>query len=99
MARAPRTTKTKAPPKAARQFEVGTLPSREAILEAMAQFPNLDGKRELARHFGIKGDMRTPFKVLLKEMEGDGHLARSPTISTPSRRSGMTPKACRRASA
>ena len=77
MARAPRTTKTKAPPKAARQFEVGTLPSREAILEAMAQFPDLDGKRELARHFGIKGDMRTPFKVLLKEMEGDGHLARS----------------------
>ncbi len=77
MARAPRTTKTKAPPKAARQFEVGALPSREAILEAMALFPDLDGKRELARHFGIKGDMRTPFKVLLKEMEGDGHLARS----------------------
>jgi ribonuclease R len=56
---------------------VGTLPSPEAILEAMAQFPDLDGKRDLARHFGIKGDMRTPFKVLLKEMEGEGHLARS----------------------
>jgi len=56
---------------------VGTLPSREAILEAMAKFPDLDGKRDLARHFGIKGDMRTPFKVLLKEMEGEGHLART----------------------
>ena len=83
MARAPRTiSKPKAPPRAAqktaaRQFEVGALPSREAILEAMAQFPDLDGKRDLARHFGIKGDMRTPFKVLLKEMEGEGHLART----------------------
>jgi ribonuclease R len=43
----------------------------------MAQHPELDGKRDLARHFGIKGDMRTPFKVLLKDMEGEGHLARS----------------------
>jgi ribonuclease R len=43
----------------------------------MAQFPDLDGKRDLARHFGIKGDMRTPFKVMLKEMEGEGHLART----------------------
>ena len=77
MARAPRTPNKKAPPKAARQFEVGALPSREAILEAMAQFPDLDGKRELARHFGIKGDMRTPFKVLLKDLEGEGHLART----------------------
>ncbi|MGN6487151.1 MAG: ribonuclease R [Devosia sp.] len=72
MAKAPN-TKTRAP----RSFEVGALPSREAILEAMAQHPDLDGKRELARYFGIKGDMRTPFKVLLKDMEGEGHLARS----------------------
>ena len=80
MARAPRTpTKPKAAKaaKAPRSYEVGSLPTREAILEAMAQFPDLDGKRELARHFGIKGDMRTPFKVLLKKMEGEGHLARS----------------------
>ncbi len=39
--------------------------------------PNLDGKRDLAKHFGIHGDMRTPFKVLLKELEADGMLARS----------------------
>ena len=69
-------SRTTPPPKGPRQYLVGALPSREAILEAMAQFPDLDGKRDLARHFGIKGDMRTPFKVLLKQMEGEGHLAR-----------------------
>ena len=70
-------TKKQPNPKGPRQFAVGTLPSREAILEAMAQQPTLDGKRDLARHFGIRGDMRTPFKVLLREMEKDGLLARS----------------------
>ena len=85
MARAPKLqNKTKAP----REFLVGTLPSREAILQAMAENPTLDGKRDLARHFGIHGDMRTPFKVLLKEMEGDGFIARSrkqirPTAALP----------------
>ncbi|MBK8083401.1 MAG: ribonuclease R [Devosia sp.] len=64
-------------PNGPRSYLVGTLPSREAILEAMARYPDLDGKRDLARHFGIKGDMRTPFKVLLKEMEGEGFLART----------------------
>lgn len=85
MAKAP---KTKTTPKSPRQFAVGALPSREAILEAMAQQPNLDGKRDLARHFGIHGDMRTPFKVLLKQMEGEGFIARTrkqirPTAALP----------------
>lgn len=85
MAKAP---KTKTTPKSPRQFAVGTLPSREAILEAMAQQPTLDGKRDLARHFGIHGDMRTPFKVLLKQMEGEGFIARTrkqirPTAALP----------------
>src|SRR5262249_41225817 len=66
---APRkTTKLHSSPKPVRHFRVGTLPSREAILEAMAERPELDGKRDLAKHFGIHGDMRTPFKVLLKQM-------------------------------
>lgn len=85
MAKAP---KTKTTPKTPRQFAVGNLPSREAILEAMAQQPNLDGKRDLARHFGIHGDMRTPFKVMLKQMEGEGFIARTrkqirPTAALP----------------
>ncbi|HQZ13111.1 MAG TPA: ribonuclease R, partial [Devosia sp.] len=73
MARAPNTpTKTKRP----RQFAVGELPTKEAVLEAMANEPELDGKRDLTRHFGIKGDMRTPFKLMLREMEGEGLLVR-----------------------
>jgi ribonuclease R len=74
MAKAP---KTKPQSKPSRQYQVGTLPSREAVLEAMRDNPQLDGKRDLARYFGIHGDMRTPFKLLLKEMEGEGFLARS----------------------
>ncbi len=74
MAKAPK-TKTKSKP--SRPYQVGTLPSREAIIEAMRDYPQLDGKRELAKHFGIHGDMRTPFKLLLKEMEGEGFLSRS----------------------
>ncbi len=64
------------PPKRARAFVTGVLPSKEQILEAMAIYPDIDGKRDLAKYFGIKGDMRTPFKVLLKEMEGEGIIAR-----------------------
>jgi ribonuclease R len=75
---APKTkSQQKTAAKPTRQYQVGTLPSREAILEAMASQPHLDGKRDLAKYFGIRGDMRTPFKVLLKEMEGEGFLARS----------------------
>jgi ribonuclease R len=66
----------KSPPRTSRR-SVGTLPSREDILAAMAENPGLDGKRDLAKHFGIKGDMRAPFKLLLKEMEGEGFLART----------------------
>ncbi len=69
--------RTKPIPKPARQFVVGTLPSREAVLEAMAQQPHLDGKRDLYKYFGIHGDLKTPFKVLLKEMEGEGFIART----------------------
>jgi ribonuclease R len=64
-------------PKRHRAFVAGTLPSREDILAAMSEDPGLDGKRDLAKRFGIKGDMRTPFKVLLKEMEADGFIART----------------------
>ena len=73
MAQRTKPTKTKTP----RQLAIGELPSREAILQAMAENPDLDGKRDLARHFGVHGDMRTPFKVLLKQMEGEGFIARS----------------------
>ena len=72
----PRPAKAPAQPRH-RAFVTGALPSRENILAAMAEDPSLDGKRDLAKRFGIKGDMRTPFKVLLKQMEADGFIARS----------------------
>lgn len=72
MAKPPKTKKTTG----ARQFHVGTLPSREAVLEAMRDNPQLDGKRDLYKHFGIRGDMKTPFKLMLKELEGEGFIAR-----------------------
>jgi len=53
------------------------LPSREAVLEAMAEDPSLDGKRDLAKRFGIRGDMRMPFKRLLRELEAEGFITRS----------------------
>src|SRR5690606_33982939 len=76
MAKAPTRTKTTRT-RPSRQFQIGTLPAREDIIAAMSAHPELDGKRDLAKHFGIHGDMRTPFKLLLKEMEGEGFLARS----------------------
>lgn len=60
----------------AKNWQPGTLPTREAILEAIAQFPEIDSKREIARHFGVKGDDRVPLKVLLKDMENEGLLSR-----------------------
>jgi ribonuclease R len=54
----------------------GEVPTREAVLEAMANEPGLDGKRDLARHFGIRGDLRGPFRELLRKMEHDGLLVR-----------------------
>ncbi|WP_116654163.1 ribonuclease R [Pelagibacterium sediminicola] len=68
----PRTTKNAK----ATKYQPGTLPTREAILEAVSQFPDIDSKREIARHFGIKGDDRIALKVMLRDMENEGLLAR-----------------------
>ncbi len=60
-----------------RPVEPGTLPSREDILEALGELPSASGKRDLVKAFGITGDMRVPFKALLREMEEEGLIARS----------------------
>ncbi len=60
-----------------RQVAPGALPSREDILDALANEPSVKGKRDLARVFGVRGDMRTPFKLLLRDMENEGLIARS----------------------
>ncbi|WP_404403695.1 ribonuclease R [Pelagibacterium halotolerans] len=73
MAKRPTTTKSKTPAR----YGPGVIPTREEIMEAVSEFPEINSKREIARHFGIKGDDRVALKVLLKDMEAEGLLARS----------------------
>ncbi|KKB78074.1 ribonuclease R [Devosia soli] len=74
--------KTKKPkntsgPKRSVQPRAGELPSREQLLEALAQDADIKGKRDLAKVFGIRGDMRRPFKAMLAELEGEGVITRT----------------------
>ena len=52
------------------------LPSKADILEFIQKTPSRVGKREIARAFKIKGADRPAFKVLLKELEQEGAIAR-----------------------
>jgi len=64
-------------PKRVRQPAAAELPSREQLLEALAREPDLKGKRDLAKIFGIRGDMRKPFKAMLAALEGEGVITRT----------------------
>ncbi|MBA5778009.1 ribonuclease R [Stappia sp. F7233] len=48
------------------------MPSREQILAFVAEQPGKVGKREIAKHFGIKGGERIHLKRLLKELAEEG---------------------------
>ena len=48
------------------------LPTREAILEFVAEHPGKAGKREIARAFGLSGGEKIGLKRLLKEMADEG---------------------------
>jgi ribonuclease R len=73
---APRTPRNSGP-KRARQPAAGELPTREQLLEALANSDDIKGKRDLAKVFGIRGDMRRPFKAMLAELEGEGVITRT----------------------
>jgi ribonuclease R len=78
MAKAPTTRKKNTSgPKRPRQHSAGELPTREQLLEALANEPDIKGKRDLAKVFGIRGDMRRPFKAMLNELEGEGVITRT----------------------
>ena len=64
-------------PKRPRQPAAGELPTREQLLAALAEQSDIKGKRDLAKVFGIRGDLRKPFKDMLKELEGDGVITRT----------------------
>ncbi|HTN60125.1 MAG TPA: ribonuclease R, partial [Devosia sp.] len=42
-----------------------------------ANTDDIKGKRDLAKLFGIRGDMRRPFKAMLAELEGEGVITRT----------------------
>ncbi|WP_045387906.1 ribonuclease R [Falsirhodobacter sp. alg1] len=57
------------------------LPSKAQILEWIADHPTQSSKREIAKAFGIKGSaLRIELKRLLKDMEGEGTLAKSKRV-------------------
>ncbi|MCW5720562.1 MAG: ribonuclease R [Devosia sp.] len=76
MAKSPKPKNTSGP-KRPRKVAAYELPTREQLLEALAQQDDIKGKRDLAKVFGIRGDMRRPFKAMLAELEGDGIITRT----------------------
>ena len=54
----------------------GQLPTREQILQYIAQNPSHTSKRDIAREFSISGDERIGLKELLREMQNNGLLQR-----------------------
>ncbi|MBJ3763297.1 ribonuclease R [Maribius pontilimi] len=52
------------------------IPSKQQILDWIADNPTQTAKRDIARAFGIKGADRIDLKRLLKELEAEGHLAK-----------------------
>ncbi|UJW86105.1 ribonuclease R [Devosia sp. SL43] len=64
-------------PKRALKPRASELPTREQLLAALAEQADIKGKRDLAKVFGIRGDMRRPFKAMLAELEGDGVITRT----------------------
>ncbi|MBE2275040.1 MAG: ribonuclease R [Rhodobacteraceae bacterium] len=51
-----------------------SLPSKDQIRQWIAENPGLSSKRDLAKAFGLKGDLRAELKRLLREMEDEGTL-------------------------
>ena len=52
------------------------LPTREAILQWIADNPTLTSKRDIAKAFGVKGAMRIDLKRMLRDLEDEGLLAK-----------------------
>ena len=52
------------------------LPGKQQVLDALENNPDLKSKRDLTRYFAIKGDLRAPFKKLMRQMQDEGLIAR-----------------------
>jgi ribonuclease R len=62
---------------ARRNKPAGKLPSKQDILDFLANATGEAGKREIARAFGVKGGDRIALKELLRDMTDDGLIAGS----------------------
>ena len=62
------------------------IPSKDEILQWIADNPGLSAKRDIAKAFGIKGAARIDLKRVLRELEDEGHLEkRKKTYRDPDR--------------
>ncbi len=61
---------------AKRQIAKPQLPTETEVLDFIQSSPGIVGKREIARHFGLKGGDKVGLKALLKQMEDAGLLAK-----------------------
>ena len=52
-------------------------PTREQLLQYIADNPDRSGKRDIARAFGVTGGARIALKALLKELTDDGRIEKS----------------------
>lgn len=50
------------------------LPSKDEILKWISDNPTFTSKRDIAKAFGIKGADRIDLKLILRELEAEGHL-------------------------
>ena len=66
------------------------LPSRKQILDFIASSDQPAGKREIARSFGLSGQMKIDLKRLLKDMADEGLIEASPGRAF--HKSGSVPK-------
>src|SRR5688500_2230595 len=56
----------------AKRHPKGGLPTRQQILDFIAESTDPAGKREIARAFGLKGQEKIQLKALLKDMADEG---------------------------
>ena len=51
-------------------------PSRDELLRHLAEAPEEITRRDLARHYQLKGQERADLRAMMRELEDDGLLAR-----------------------
>ena len=61
---------------AKRTIQKPQLPTEADVLGFIQSSPGIVGKREIARHFGVKGGDKVELKALLRHMEENGQLAK-----------------------